>query len=55
MQVSIPFADINAQNARMRENEENTYEDVRGHAQEWIEENRDAVDEWLSAANEAAQ
>jgi glycine betaine/proline transport system substrate-binding protein len=55
MQVSIPFADINAQNARMRENEENTYEDVRGHAQEWIEENRDMVDEWLSAASEAAQ
>ncbi|WP_290648519.1 glycine betaine/L-proline ABC transporter substrate-binding protein ProX [Aquisalimonas sp.] len=32
-----------------------TDDDVRPHAREWIEDNRDTVDEWLQAAREAAQ
>ncbi len=54
-EVSIPFADINAQNARMRENNEQSFDDVRQHADEWIEENRDQVDSWLEAARAAAE
>jgi glycine betaine/proline transport system substrate-binding protein len=54
-EVSIPFADINAQNSRMEENDEKSYEDILTHADDWIEENRENVDEWLAAAVEAAE
>ena len=52
--VEIPMEDISAQNVLMAA-EENTPEDVRRHALEWIEANRDIVDPWLEAAQSAAQ
>jgi glycine betaine/proline transport system substrate-binding protein len=51
--VKIPMADIAAQNARMHDGE-GSPEDIRRHAQDWIEENRDQVDQWLDAARAAA-
>ena len=36
-----------------QEGGENTEDDVRRHAAEWIDANRDAVDEWLTAARAA--
>jgi glycine betaine/proline transport system substrate-binding protein len=35
-------------------NGESTPEDIRRHALEWIEENRDQVDQWLKTARAAA-
>jgi ABC-type proline/glycine betaine transport system substrate-binding protein len=34
---------------------ENNVEEVRRHAQEWIEVNRDMVNPWLEATRSAAQ
>lgn len=34
---------------------EHSEEDIRRHAQEWIEANRDTVDPWLEAARSAAR
>jgi ABC-type proline/glycine betaine transport system substrate-binding protein/ABC-type amino acid transport substrate-binding protein len=47
--VRIPLVDISRQNARMIDGE-GTYEDIRRHAQEWIDENREAVNRWVAAA-----
>jgi ABC-type proline/glycine betaine transport system substrate-binding protein/ABC-type amino acid transport substrate-binding protein len=47
--VVIPLEDISAQNARMIGGED-TYDDIRNHALEWIDENRATVDGWLAAA-----
>jgi glycine betaine/proline transport system substrate-binding protein len=33
---------------------ENSEEDIRRHAEEWIESNRDQVDQWLAAARDPA-
>jgi glycine betaine/proline transport system substrate-binding protein len=52
--VKIPLNDIADQNARMR-NGESSPEDIRRHALEWIEENRDQVDQWLETARAAAE
>ncbi|MEL6402001.1 MAG: glycine betaine/L-proline ABC transporter substrate-binding protein ProX [Cyanobacteria bacterium J06626_4] len=48
-QVTIPLADIAAQNALMlsREGDE---DDIRRHAQDWITANRSTVDDWLATA-----
>jgi glycine betaine/proline transport system substrate-binding protein len=51
--VKIPIADINAQNKLMREGED-TEEDIRRHAQEWVEENQEQFDSWVEQAKEAA-
>ena len=48
--AEIPLTDIYAQNALMNEGDEN----IAGHAEAWIAENRDQVDGWLAAAREAA-
>lgn len=50
--VVIPLEDIAAQNAVMAAGE-NTDEDIQRHAQEWITENRQDVDQWLAAARMA--
>jgi glycine betaine/proline transport system substrate-binding protein len=52
--VEIPLEDIAQQNVRMIEGEDSE-EDIQGHAETWIEENRDQVDEWLSEARSAAE
>ncbi|MEX2550156.1 MAG: glycine betaine/L-proline ABC transporter substrate-binding protein ProX [Nitriliruptoraceae bacterium] len=48
--VEIPLADIAAQNARMNAAEEYTEDDIRADARDWIDANRDLVDEWLATA-----
>jgi glycine betaine/proline transport system substrate-binding protein len=52
--VKIPLADIAAQNVLLAGGE-NSDEEIRRHAQEWIEANRDIVDPWLEAARSAGQ
>ncbi len=52
--ASIPIGDIYAQNAKMQDGED-SQEDIQQHAKDWIEENRDKVDQWLAAAREAAK
>ena len=52
--VEIPLEDIAAQNSRMRSGEDNL-DDISRHAAEWIESNRELVDQWLSAARSAAK
>jgi glycine betaine/proline transport system substrate-binding protein len=51
--ASIPLDAIFAQNARMFEGEDSE-EDILGHAEEWIEQNRAQVDGWLEEARAAA-
>ncbi|MFC4353236.1 glycine betaine/L-proline ABC transporter substrate-binding protein ProX [Fodinicurvata halophila] len=51
--ASIPLDAVFAQNAKMNEGEDSE-EDIKRHAQEWIEENRDTVDGWLEEARAAA-
>lgn len=52
-QIEIPLVDVSAMTVRVAEGE-NSSEEVRAMAQEWIEENREAVDGWLEAAREGA-
>jgi hypothetical protein len=47
--VEIPLADITRQNARMISGE-NTYDDIRRHAREWIAAHRQTVTRWLHEA-----
>ena len=51
--VKISVVDVALQNVRY-DNGENTTGDVNRHAAEWIEANRASVDEWLTAARDAA-
>jgi glycine betaine/proline transport system substrate-binding protein len=51
--ASVPLDDVFEQNAKMYEGE-NGEDDVARHAAEWIEQNRAQVDEWLTAARDAA-
>ena len=51
--VTLSVIDIALQNVRY-DNGENTTDDVHRHAAEWIEANRASVDEWLTAARDAA-
>ncbi len=52
--VEIPLEDIANQNVLLAAGQ-NSDEDIRRHAREWIEANRDIVDPWLEAARSAAQ
>ena len=49
--VTINPVDIALQNVRMSGGE-NTEEDIRSHAAEWIADNRDAIDAWLATAKQ---
>ncbi|SDG85463.1 glycine betaine/L-proline ABC transporter substrate-binding protein ProX [Pelagibacterium luteolum] len=49
-EVSVPLADIFAQNAAMNDGDD----DIQAQAAQWIEDNRDAVDGWLEAARAAS-
>jgi len=51
--MSIPFADISAQNAKMYEGE-NTEKDIERHVDEWIAGHKDQWEGWLSEARKAA-
>lgn len=47
--VKIPLDDISAQNALLIRGEDEQV-DIERHAAEWIEDNRETVDEWLATA-----
>ena len=49
-QVVIPLSDISAQNARMVADEGDP-EDIRRHAEEWVEANEVMVNRWIEAAD----
>ena len=49
-QVVIPLADISAQNALMVEDEGDP-EDIRRHAEEWVEVNETQVRRWIESAD----
>jgi glycine betaine/proline transport system substrate-binding protein len=51
--MTIPVADVNAQNNKMFEGE-NTWKDIERHVDEWIEENQDKWNGWLEEARKAA-
>lgn len=51
--VEIPADDIYAQNLEMNDGAD-TQDDIESQAQQWIEDNRDMVDEWLEQARSAA-
>ncbi len=53
-QVRLPLGWISEVDALIGE-EELADEDVRPHARDWIDENRETVDEWLDAARAAAE
>jgi glycine betaine/proline transport system substrate-binding protein len=52
--MSIPFADISAQNAKMFEGE-NTEADIERHVNEWIAAHKQEWDGWLEEARRAAK
>ncbi len=52
-EMSIPLADIFAQNAKMNAGEDKPT-DIQRHAAEWIKANQDKVDGWIKAAMDAA-
>ncbi len=52
-QVTIPLVDISKENAKMLAGDDSE-EAIMGHAQTWISDNRDQIDQWLAAAKQAA-
>ena len=50
--VSIPLADVNAQNKRVYDGE-NSNEAIRGHAEEWVAAHQAEFDAWIEEAAEA--
>ncbi len=51
--VEIPINDINKQTAKMRAGEDR-FDDMEGHAREWIQGHRDLADQWVAEAMAAA-
>ncbi len=47
--VQIPVKDINAESLRIKEGE-NKPEDIKRHAQEWVEKNQELFDSWIEKA-----
>lgn len=52
-EIELTVSEIAEQNALMQEGEDSR-DDIERHAQNWIDENRETVDEWLQAARDAA-
>ncbi len=52
--VNIPITDVSLQNQRMRDGE-NSPEDIRRHAEEWIRDNQGTFDNWLEDAKRVAK
>ncbi len=50
--VSIPIADVNAQQKRVHDGEKSPA-DLKRHAQEWIQANRQTFEQWLAAARQS--
>ncbi|MEO1401966.1 MAG: glycine betaine/L-proline ABC transporter substrate-binding protein ProX [Cyanobacteria bacterium J06635_1] len=50
--VQIPINDVSLQNQRMRDGA-NTPDDIRRHAEEWIQNNQGTFDNWLAEAKKA--
>ncbi|MBC6453448.1 MAG: glycine betaine/L-proline ABC transporter substrate-binding protein ProX [Hormoscilla sp. SP5CHS1] len=53
-QVEIPIADVSAQNLRMYDGED-TPEDIRRHAEEWVANHQELFDRWVAEAKKAGQ
>ncbi len=53
-QVEIPLIDIATQNVMMQEGADSD-EDIQEQAAEWVDDNREVVDEWLAFALENAE
>lgn len=49
--VELPVEDIAAQNARMAADEDYGEDDLAADAEEWVEQNRDLVEDWLAVAS----
>jgi glycine betaine/proline transport system substrate-binding protein len=52
--VQIPVADMNEESLRIRDGEDSP-DDIRRHAQEWIEANQVQFDDWLAQAEAAGE
>ncbi len=52
--VNIPITDVSLQNQRMRDGE-NSPEDIRRHAEEWVRNNQGTFDKWLEDAKRNAK
>ncbi|MGB5987830.1 MAG: glycine betaine ABC transporter substrate-binding protein, partial [Desulfobacterales bacterium] len=52
--LTLPLADINAQNTRMNEGEK-SQQDIEKHVDEWIAANSDTWNGWLDEARKAAK
>lgn len=53
-QATLPIRDVNIQNRRMVLQEEMSFSNVRSHAREWVEKNRELFDGWIQQARQAA-
>ena len=53
--IEIPLPFVFEQNNLMFEEEEDSSEDIRRHAQEWVQANEDLFNSWLEQARQAAQ
>lgn len=47
--VEVPISDVSAQNQLIQDGED-TPEQIRGHAEAWVEENREQFDAWIEEA-----
>jgi glycine betaine/proline transport system substrate-binding protein len=52
--AQVPIGDVSAQNQLMQDGED-TPEDIRRHAEEWVAANQDTFDAWIEEALAAAQ
>ena len=52
--VRIPISDVNDENYQIRQGED-SFEDVRRHAENWIAQNQESFDGWLAEARKAGQ
>jgi glycine betaine/proline transport system substrate-binding protein len=50
--VSVPIEDVNAENFLIYEGDD-SLEQIRGHAEEWVKNHRDQFDAWLAEARAA--
>ncbi|MGE3966847.1 MAG: glycine betaine/L-proline ABC transporter substrate-binding protein ProX [Dongiaceae bacterium] len=50
--VTVPVEDVNAENLKAHEGED-SFEDVRRHAQEWVDAHEEQVSAWLAEAAKA--
>ncbi|NET52627.1 MAG: proline/glycine betaine ABC transporter substrate-binding protein ProX, partial [Merismopedia sp. SIO2A8] len=51
--VKISIDDMNAESLRIKDGEDRP-EDIRRHAEEWVEKNQELWDSWIEEAKQAA-